>query len=125
MRKRDLQVAAAATLAIVLAGCGTKTPRPTSELALAGSALKSAEQSGAREFAPIELRLAREKKDAADKAIAEKKYAKARYLTEEALVDAELARAAADTEKTRLELKRAHDNIELLRTEATQTSNTQ
>ena len=125
MRTRYLQYAATATLAIALAGCGSKTPRPTSELALAGSALKSAEMSGAREHAPIELRLAREKKDAADKAIAEKKYAKARYLTMEARVDADLARAAADAQKTRLELKRAQDNIELLRKDVTQTSNTQ
>lgn len=125
MRQRYLQIAVTATLAIALAGCGSKSPRPTSELALAGSALKSAEQSGAREHAPIELRIAREKKDAADKAIAEEKYAKARYLTVEAQADAELARAAADAKKTRLELKRAHDNIELLRKEATQASNTQ
>ena len=125
MRKRELQIAAVATLAIVLAGCGTKAPRPTSELALAGSALKSAEQSGARDYAPIQLRVAREKKDAADKAIAEKNFAKARYLTVEARVDADLARAAADAEKKRLELKRAHDNIELLRSETTQTSNSQ
>ncbi len=125
MRQRYLQFAVTAALAIALAGCGSKSPRPTSELALAGSALKSAEQSGAREHAPIELRIAREKKDAADKAIAEEKYAKARYLTVEAQADAELARAAADAKKTRLELKRAHDNIELLRKDATQTSNTQ
>ena len=125
MRQRYLQFATTATLAIVLAGCGTKTPRPTSEIALAGSALKSAELSGARELAPIELRVAREKKDAADKAVAEKKYAKARYLTVEARADADLARAAADAEKTRLELRRAQDNIELLRTDVTQTSNTQ
>ena len=125
MSKSFLQFAVTATLAIALVGCGAKAPRPTSELALANSALRSAELSGARELAPLELRLAREKKDAADKAIAEKKYAKARYLTVEARADAELARAAADAAKTRLELKRAHDNIEVLRRDAIPTSNTQ
>jgi len=123
MRKPVLQIAVTATLAIVLVGCGAKTPRPTSELALAGSALRSAELSGARELAPLELRIAREKKDAADKAIAEKKYAKARYLTVEAKADAELARAAADAARTRLELNRAHDNIEVLRRDITPTGN--
>lgn len=123
MKTRILQVAVATSLALALGACGSKAPRPNSELALASSALEDAELSGAREHAPIELRLAREKKAAADKAMAEKKYSKARYLTVEARVDAELARAAADTQKTRLELKRAQDNIELLRGEATPTSN--
>lgn len=125
MRKQIFQITATAALAIALSACGTKTPRPTSELALAGSALESAELSGAREYAPIELRVAREKKDAAEKAVADKKFAKARYLTIEARADAELARAAADAEKTRLEMKRAQDNIQLLRGEVTQTGNTQ
>lgn len=125
MRKQFLKLAAVGSLAIALSACGSKAPKPVSELALAGSALEDAELSGAREYAPIELRLAREKKAAADKAIADEKYSKARYLTVEARVDAELARAAADTQKTRLELKRAHDNIKVLRGEATATSNTE
>lgn len=123
MKKHYLQVAVAASLAIALSACGSKAPKPMSELALASSALEDAEISGAREHAPIELRLAHEKKAAADKAMAEEKYSKARYLTVEARVDAELARAAADTQKTRLELKRAQDNIEQLRGEAISTSN--
>ncbi|MFK8082140.1 MAG: DUF4398 domain-containing protein [Granulosicoccus sp.] len=115
MRKQLQQCAVVVSLALTLSACGSKVPKPDSELALAGSALEDAELSGARELAPIELRLAREKKAAADKAIADEKYSKARYLTVEAKVDAELARAAADAENSRLELKRAQDNIKLLR----------
>ena len=118
MKKELLTCVLAVIVSAALGACGSKAPRPDSEFALAGSALKSAEASGARQLAPAELRLAREKQDAADKAISEKKYAKARYLTVEARVDAELARAAADAEKSRLELKRAQENIEALRRDA-------
>jgi len=124
MRKRLKQCVVVAGFAIALSACGSKAPKPDSELALAGSALEGAELSGARELAPIQLRLAREKKAAADKAIAEEKYSKARYLTIEARADAELARAAADAEKSRLELKRAQDNLDQLRGDALPASNT-
>jgi len=123
MKRKLLDCAVVASLAMTLSACGSKPPRPNSELALAGSALESAEQSGARELAPIQLRLAREKKEAAEKAMAEEKFTKAKYLTIEARTDAELARAAADAEKSRRELKRAHDNIELLRGEVMPASN--
>lgn len=124
MRKQRVYVAVAA-LAISLGACGTKAPRPTSELLLAGSALKSAEMAGAKEHAPIRLRLAREKKAAADKAIVEEKYTKARYLTIEARVDAELARAATDAKKSQRELERAQDSIGPLGGELLQTNDSQ
>jgi predicted small lipoprotein YifL len=120
--KKLLHSTAAITLAVSLSACGSKAPRPVSELALADSALKSAESSGAREYAPLELRIAREKKVAADKAMAEKKYLKARQLTDQALADAELARAVADAEKSRLALKEAQDNIEMIRKEVQRTN---
>ena len=125
MRKQVFTLAAALIVSATLGACGSKAPKPNSELALTGSALKSAEQSGARELAPIELRLAREKQDAANQAVKEKKFARARYLTVEARVDAELARATADAEKSRREFKRAQNNIEVLGTDTIPASNTQ
>ena len=67
-------------------------------------------------------RIAREKKEAADAAMADENYAKAFMLTQEASADAELARAMTDAEKSRLALKEAKDNIEMIRKEATRTS---
>lgn len=122
MKKPLLQIAIVVALAVPLAACGSKVPRPVSELALADSALKSAESSGARQYAPVELRIAREKQEAADKAIAEKKYEMARHLTIQAQVDAELASATADAEKSRLAFKEAQKNIEMIRKEAQRTS---
>ena len=124
MNQTYVRLGAIAVLAVSLSACGSKAPRPVSELALADSALQNAETSGAREYAPIELRAAREKKAAADAAMAKKDYDKARHLTVEARVDAELARAAADAEKSRLALKEAQDNIEMIRKEVTRTSTT-
>lgn len=118
-----VRLSAVMLLAATVSACGSKAPRPVSELALADSALKNAETSGAREYAPIELRIAREKKEAADAAMADEKYGKARMLTQEASADAELARAMSDVEKSRLALKEAKDNIEMIRKEATRTSN--
>ena len=108
-------------LAATVSACGSKAPRPVSEIALADSALKNAESAGAQEHAPIELRVAREKKAAADAAMVDKKYSKAYRLTQEAKADADLARAMADVEKSRLALKEASDNIEMIRTEAIRT----
>lgn len=124
MRKNPSCVAIA-ILAVSISACGSKGPRPTSELMLANSALESAELAGARELAPIQLRLAREKKAAADKAMVNEKYTKARYLTIEARVDAELARAASDAEKSQRELERAQDNIGPLPAELLPTGNSQ
>ncbi len=123
MNKSIVQLGAVFVLAVSVTACGSKAPKPVSELALASSALKNAESSGAREYAPIELRVAREKKKAADDAMAKKDYKRARHLTVEARVDAELARAAADAEKSRLALKEAQDNIRMIREEVTRTSN--
>ena len=122
MIKKILCMGAVAFMLTVLSACGSKAPRPVSELALADSALKGAEMSGAREYAPLELRIAREKKEAADRAMAEKEFEKARDLTIQALADAELARAAADAKKSRLALKEAQDNIEMIRKEVRRTS---
>lgn len=122
MNKTLFRLCMVAVLAAGISACGSKAPRPVSEMALASSALKNAESSGAREYAPIELRVAREKKAAADAAMAKKDYSRAALLTSQVQVDAELARAAADAEKSRLALKEAQDNIQMIRKEVTRTS---
>lgn len=121
MIKPIIQFSAVIVLTAAVSACGSKVPRPVSELALTDSALQSAEKSGARQYAPIELRIAREKKEAADAAAAKKKYAQARYLSEQARVDAELAQAAAQAEKSRLALGEAQNNIRMIQEEVTRT----
>ncbi len=125
MRKHFFKLGTAAAMVIALSACGSKAPRPSSELALTSSALKNAELAGAREHAPLEFRAARQRQIEADEAMKAGKFSKARYLTVEARADAELARAAADAQKARLELKRTQDNLQGLRRELVPVSKSQ
>ena len=106
-----------ATLALSLGACGSSPKRPGTELAMTDAALQSAEVAGARQYAPIELRTAREKKEMADRKVGEEKYEAARRLTDQATADAELAAAKAEAEKSRLALREVQDGIQMMRQE--------
>ncbi|MBX2837100.1 MAG: DUF4398 domain-containing protein [Gammaproteobacteria bacterium] len=121
MNKTNLIFCGIAAAALTLGGCSS-APKPRTEIALTSTALQNAELAGAREYAPIELRQASEKSAAAETAMKKEEYEKAKRLSEQALVDAEFARAKAEAEKSRLALKEAQDNIQLLRTEMQRTS---
>lgn len=121
MNKTNLIFCGLAAATLTLAGCGS-APKPRTELALTSTALQNAELAGAREHAPIELRTANEKNVAANSAMKKEEYEKAKRLSEQALVDAEFARAKAEAEKSRLALQEAEGNIDLLRTEMKRTS---
>ncbi len=122
MIKSIFRASLALALVVGLSACGSKAPRPVSELALADAALQNAELAGAGEHAPIELREAYEKKEQADLAMKREQYKKAYHLTNQAAVDADFARAKAEAEKSRLALEEARKNIELIRTESVRTS---
>ena len=111
--------AVAATLALALGACGGSPEKPETELAMTDAALQKAETAGAREYAPIELRRAREKKELADKKLAEEEYLAANRLTTQATVDAELAAAKAEAERSRLALQEVQNSIQLMRQEIT------
>lgn len=119
---RSLPPAAlAASLALVLVACGSGPKKPDTELAMAHNALQGAEVAGARKYAPIELRQAREKKEMADAKVREEEYREARYLTEQATVDAEFARAKAEAEKSDRALREVQDSIQMMRQEMVRT----
>jgi len=122
MIKSVIHASLALTLVVSLSACGSKSPRPISELALADAALQNAEVAGAGEHAPIELRKAFEKKEQADLAMQREEYKNAFHLTNEAEVDAELARATAEAVKARLALEEAEKNINMMRQESVRTS---
>lgn len=105
-----------AGLIVLATGCSS-TPQPRTEIALSDSALQSAELAGAREYAPIELRKAREKRDAVDAAMQAEEYDRAARYSREALVDAELAKAKAEAVKSAAALKEARDGIQLMKSE--------
>jgi len=120
MNKTNLLFCGLAAAALTLGGCSSP-PKPRTEIALTSTALQNAELAGAREFAPIELRQANDKNSQAQVAMKKEEYEKAKRLSEQALVDAEFARAKSEAEKSRIALEEAQNNIQLLRSEMTRT----
>jgi len=103
--------------AAALAGCAS-TPPPTSQLATAQQALNSADTAQSAEYAPLELRTAREKLLQAEQANVEKEYDRARYLAEQAEWDARVAERKAQAEKARRGLESAERGTQELREES-------
>lgn len=101
---------------VTLAACSS-TPKPQTEIALSNAALQNAEIAGAQNLAPIELRKAKEKQALADSAYSRESYKTAKQLSEQAAVDAELAKVKSEAEKSRLAVKEVEDSIRLIRTE--------
>jgi hypothetical protein len=116
MNKTFLSGCLAVALIGSLSACSSP-PKPKAEIAMSQQALQSAEISGARQYAPIELRTAREKRELAQAEMRKEEYGKAKRLSEQAVVDADLARAKATAEKSRLALKEVQNSVHLMRSE--------
>jgi len=116
MYKLNSRLCVAALALIILSAC-SGTPKPRTEIALSNSALQNAEVAGAQDLAPIELRKAREKQALADSAMSREKFTTAKQLAEQAAVDAELAKAKSEAEKSRQALNEVKDSIKLIQTE--------
>jgi len=100
-----------------LLGACSGTPKPKTEIALSKAAVQNAEVAGATDHAPIELRTAKEKQALANKALSSKKYLTAKQLSEQAAVDAELAKVKSEAEKSRAAVKEVEDSINVIRAE--------
>jgi hypothetical protein len=121
-RLKSLQmssVGAAAAAAIFMAGCASapSVPAPTEQMAVSRAAVNNASSAGGNEFAPIQLKSAMEKMDAAERAMGEKNYARAKLLAEEALVDAKLAEATARSAKAQKAAEALREDNRVLRKE--------
>ena len=94
-RRRGIpaRVAIAAAALILLAGCAGSPP--TTELALARSAVEDASRDGAAQRAPQQFTLAQDKLSRAEAANRSEDYTTARRLAEEAEADAHVASATA------------------------------
>ncbi|HEX5311972.1 DUF4398 domain-containing protein [Aquabacterium sp.] len=84
---------------LVLAACASSVPPPTALMAVSSAAVADAAMAGASEFAPAEMRLARDKIDRAQAAMTNHEYERARVLAQEAQADAQLAIAKARSAK--------------------------
>lgn len=102
---------------LALTGCAPTMQPPTSQLALAESAVDKATASGAYEYAPLELKTAQDKVDQAKTSIQTKDYVKAERLLQQAEIDAQLAEAKSSTTKSQKAVDSLQQGIDLLREE--------
>jgi hypothetical protein len=101
---------------MAMAGCAS-VPAPTEQLAVSKAAVANAVGAGGTEFAPAEMRTAQEKLDRANQAMAAKDYERARWLAEQAQVDAQLAVAKARSAKAQKAAYALQEDSRVLREE--------
>lgn len=80
-------------------------------------AIQQAEQVGANDYAPLEIREARRKLDMARSAIDEEDYEIAQIYVEQALVDAELAHIKTLSGKAQMAVTELRESIRILEEE--------
>lgn len=113
--KIAIAAAAATSFAVLLTltGCAS-APIPTEQFAISKTAIDSATTAGATEYAPLEIKTARDKLDAAQRAVNAKDYRAASALAEEAQYDAKLAETKALSEKAKKSVAETQDNLRTL-----------
>jgi hypothetical protein len=94
-----------------ISACGSKGAGAGAELNSIDDVMQQAVADGADEFAPVEMRFAREKQRLAQAAMKAKKYTKAEMLSREAKIDAKLAGALATAARSRHALEGLNDNM--------------
>lgn len=108
---------AALVMPVFLIGCASSQPRPTAELGSARTAVATAEEVGANEFAPLEFRSARQKLEQALTAADRGDHRTSRLLAEQAVVDAQLAEASARAARQQRAVQEIRASIDALRAE--------
>ncbi|PIO89093.1 MAG: hypothetical protein COS82_07325 [Zetaproteobacteria bacterium CG06_land_8_20_14_3_00_59_53] len=113
------RIAAGLFAAIFVAGCASTptTPPPTEQMAVSRTALNTAIDSGANEYAPMQIKSSMEKMEAAKQAMDKKDYALARQLAEQAQVDAKLAETTARAAKAQKAADEVRESNRVLRHE--------
>ncbi len=113
--------AACATFAVVLTACAS-TPVPNEKLAVAKASVQRAEQSGAPELAPVDMAAARDKLARAEKAAASNDNLPATQLAEQANLDARVAEASAQQQRSHKAAMEFDTDMRALRAESMRNS---
>ncbi|MEX0680507.1 MAG: DUF4398 domain-containing protein [Balneolales bacterium] len=100
----------------LLTACGSTLP-PNQQLTETQMVIQQAEQQGADDYAPLEIRDAKIKLGLAREAVEAKEYDKAIRLAEHARVDAELAQAKAQSGKAEEAVAELRESIRVLKAE--------
>jgi uncharacterized protein DUF4398 len=110
-----------ATVATALACCASN-PVPSEKIAVAKSLVQRAEQAGAPESAPVEMAAARDELARAEKAAADRDSVSATRLSERATVDAQLAEATAQGQRSLKAAAEFDASLQALRQESLRSS---
>ena len=110
-------VAALVILALAQIAACASTPAPSSVFDDAEAAIERAEKKGAVEYAPLELRFAREKLAGARLAVEERNNARVLRLLDEVLVNSELAIAKTGAAVAREASRKQEESNRLLKQE--------
>jgi hypothetical protein len=113
--------AAIAVTVVALAAC-TSNPVADEKIAVAKSSVQRAESSGAPEYAPVELATARDELARAEKKNADRDLQPATMLADRAIVDAELAEATAQQQRSHKAAMEFDASMQTLRQETTRSS---
>jgi len=105
-------------LTVIAGACaGVNEDQIRQDIAQAEAAISEAQRSEARTHAPLELRLAEDKLSRARSALDNNEYRQAQWLAEEALADADVAEAKAQSARTRGTVEQLQDTIQTLQSE--------
>lgn len=104
-------IALSLTALLILAACAT-APIDPGMLDNARAAIQQAEEAGAEEYSPLELRFARERLAHAEAYVEERETDHARRLADQAEVEAQLALARTRAALARAELARKQRDLE-------------
>jgi hypothetical protein len=113
--------AACALTVVALAAC-TSNPAADEKIAVAKASVQRAEGSGAPEYAPLELASARDKLIRAEKANADRNLQPAILFADQANIDAQLAEATAQQQRSHKAAVEFDASMQALRQESTRSS---
>jgi Domain of unknown function (DUF4398) len=114
--------AVAFSAAVVLLAACASNPVADEKIAVAKASLQRAEGSGAPEFAPVELASARDKLARAEKANTDHDLRPATMLAEQATIDAQLAEATAQQQRSHKAAVEYDASMQALRQESMRSS---
>jgi outer membrane murein-binding lipoprotein Lpp len=117
MKILKLLLFATISCVFLLVGCASKEVAPTVDISKAEMAIKAAMDRDASTNAPLELKTAQDKLQAAEEAMKQEKFEKARRLAEEAEVDAKVAESKSDAVKEQKHAEEMRNSISTLRQE--------
>lgn len=104
-------------LLVFITGACASTKPPSQQLTQLETSIKQAEQIGANDYAPLEIREARKKLEKARALVGQEKYEDAELVAERAMVDAELAQVKTLSSKSQKAVKQLQESIKTLQEE--------